>query len=38
LTQGRIILGRVLNAMPLLGDVVTTLGIGFERHDSYLGQ
>jgi hypothetical protein len=36
----RIALGRVLNSMPLLRDVVTTRGIGFdfERHNTCLGQ
>jgi len=32
LAQGRIIDSRIRGAMPLLWDVMATLGIGFERH------
>ena len=38
LTQGCIVGRRVRGPMPLLWDVVATLGIGFERHDNHPGQ
>jgi hypothetical protein len=34
LPQGRIVVSRVRGPVPLLRDVVTTLGLGFERHDN----
>ena len=32
--QGRIVGSRVRGTVPLLWDVVATLGVGFERHDN----
>ena len=29
---------RIRGAVPLLRDVMATLGVGFERHDDYSGQ
>jgi len=33
--QGRIVGSRVRRPVPLLWDVVATLGVGFERHETH---
>jgi hypothetical protein len=38
LSQGRIIGSRVCGRVPLLWDVMATLGVGFERHDAHTEQ